>query len=184
MARILNLVVLALEMRGLSLSISDRKWMILIFYTQLSNLAAALSSLLLVLFGQPAWVTVFRYLSTCMLIMTFLVTVCVLIPMGGDPKKLLWSGNGLYHHVLCPILSSCSYLLVENHAERSAILLPVAVTLIYGLVMLYLNAKNKVDGPYPFFRVHKQSVAATVLWMVVLMCVIGGTSLLVWLFGR
>ena len=85
-ARILCIIVLLLEVRGLSLSIANRKWKILIFYTQLSNLAAAVSALLLVLLGEPAWVTALRYLSTCMLIMTFLVTACVLVPMGGDPK--------------------------------------------------------------------------------------------------
>lgn len=181
MARILNLIVLTLELRGLSLSISDRKWKILVFYTQISNLITALSSLLVVLLGQPAWVTVLRYLSTCMLVMTFIVTVCVLIPLGGNPHKLLWSGNGLYHHVLCPILSTVSYIIVEKHAGTATIILPVVITLVYGFTMLYLNAVEKVDGPYPFFRVCKQSKRATVLWMIVLTGVIGLISaLIVW----
>ena len=173
-ARILCIIVLLLEVRGLSLSIANRKWKILIFYTQLSNLAAAVSALLLVLLGEPAWVTALRYLSTCMLIMTFLVTACVLVPMGGDPKTLLWSGSGLYHHVLCPIISSASYIFAEQHSGM--IWLPVLVTLVYGLVMLYLNGIGKVDGPYPFFRVRHQSVGATVLWMIVLIAVMTGIS--------
>ena len=174
LARILCVIVLLLEARGLSLSISDRKWKILVFYTQLSNLAATVSALLLVILDQPTWVTVLRYVSTCMLVMTFLVTTCVLIPMGGDPKKLLWSGNGLYHHVLCPIISTVSYVFAERHSGM--IWLPVAITLVYGMVMLYLNGIRKVDGPYPFFRVHNQSVAATVLWMTALMAVMTGIS--------
>ena len=174
LARILCVIVLLLEARGLSLSVSDRKWRILVFYTQLSNLAATVSALLLVILGQPACVTALRYLSTCMLVMTFLVTTCVLIPMGGDPKKLLWSGNGLYHHVLCPIISTVSYVFAERHSGM--IWLPVAITLVYGMVMLYLNGIRKVDGPYPFFRVHNQSVAATVLWMTALMAVMTGIS--------
>jgi hypothetical protein len=105
-ARILCLIILLLEIRGLSLSITDRKWMILIFYTQLSNLVTTVSALLLLIIGQPYFVTALRYLSTCMLVMTFLVTACVLIPMGGNPKKLLWSGNGLYHH--CSGQSFCN----------------------------------------------------------------------------
>jgi hypothetical protein len=105
-ARILCLIILLLEICGLSLSITDRKWMILIFYTQLSNLVTTVSALLLLIIGQPYFVTVLRYLSTCMLVMTFLVTACVLIPMGGNPKKLLWSGNGLYHH--CSGQSFCN----------------------------------------------------------------------------
>lgn len=173
-ARILCIIVLLMEARGLSLSVTNRKWRILVFYTQLSNLAAAVSALLLVILGEPAWVTALRYLSTCMLIMTFLVTTCVLVPMGGDPKKLLWSGSGLYHHLLCPIVSSASYIFAERHSGMIG--LPVAVTLIYGLVMLYLNAVGKVDGPYPFFRVHHQSARATVIWMVALMAVMTGIS--------
>ena len=95
--------------------------MALVFYTQLSNLVTAVSALLLLLFGQPYAVTVLRYLSTCMLVMNFFVTTCVLIPMGGDPKKLLWSGNGLYQHVLCPVISTASYILAENHTAGNMI---------------------------------------------------------------
>jgi len=182
LARILCILVLLLEARGLSLSITGRKWKILVFYTQLSNLAATVSALLLVILGQPMWITVLRYLSNCMLVMTFFVTTCVLIPMGGDPKKLLWSGNGLYHHVLCPIVSTASYVFAEQHSGM--IWLPVIVTLVYGLVMLYLNGIRKVDGPYPFFRVHYQSAMATVLWMVALMAVMTGISAGVWAIAR
>ncbi len=181
-ARILCLIVILLEFRGLYISTSDRRWKILVFYTQLSNLAATVSALLLVILGQPMGVTVLRYVSTCMLVMTFFVTTCVLIPMGGDPKKLLWSGNGLYHHVLCPIISTASYIIVEQHSGM--IWLPVIVTFIYGMIMLYLNGIRKVDGPYPFFRVHNQSVAATVVWMTVLMIAMTGISAGVWALAR
>ena len=183
-ARILCLVVLLLEIRGLSLSLPSRKWKALIFYTQLSNLATAASVFLLLFFGQPLWITVFRYLSSCMLVLTFFVTTCVLIPMGGDAKTLLWSGNGLYHHVLCPVISTANYIIAEKHAGSGWIWLPVALTFIYGMVMLYLNGIRKVDGPYPFFRVHDQSVTATILWMCVLLAVMTGFSVLVWLLAR
>lgn len=173
-SRLLNLLVLALEARSLTISITSRKWKILIFYTQLSNLVTALSALLYLFFPAAPTITTLRYLSTCMLVMTFLVTTCVLIPMGGDAKKLLWSGNGIYHHVLCPVVSTVSYIIFEQHS--GVIWLPVAVTLLYGVVMLYLNWIRKVDGPYPFFRVHQQSVVTTVLWMVVLIAVMAGIS--------
>ena len=181
-ARILCLIVLLLEIRGLSLSLSGRKWMALVFYTQLSNMVTAISAFLLVIIGETPLVIVLRYLSSCMLVMTFFVTTCVLIPMGGDPKKLLWSGNGLYHHVLCPIISTASYIIVEQHSGM--IWLPVVVTFIYGMIMLYLNGIRKVDGPYPFFRVHNQSVVATVVWMTVLMIAMAGISAGVWALAR
>ena len=183
-ARILCLIVLILEIIGLSISFKERKWKILFFYTQLSNMITAVSALLLLVFGDRGWVVPLRYLSTSMLVMTFLVTVCVLIPMGGDPHKLLWSGNGLFHHVLCPVISTVSYLLFEKAAGRRWIWLPVVVTLAYGLVMLYLNAKGIFDGPYPFFRVRNQSVQATVLWMVILTIVITVISAIVMALSR
>ena len=183
-ARIMCAIVLLLEIRGLSLSLPNRKWMALIFYTQLSNMVTAVSAALLLILGQPLWVTVVRYLSTCMLVMTFLVTTCVLIPMGGDPKKLLWSGNGLYHHVLCPVISTASYILAENHVGSEMIWLPVLTTFIYGVIMLYLNGIRKVDGPYPFFRVHNQSISATILWISALLIAMAGISILVWAIAR
>ena len=42
---------------------------------------------------------------------------------------------------------------------------PVAITFVYGIVMMYMNYRECFDGPYPFFRVNHQSRLATVLWM-------------------
>ena len=176
MDRILCFVLLLLEAIGLYISISERKWLVFIFYTQLSNMVAAVSALLLVVLGHRPWIAALRYLSTCMLVLTFIVTVFVLIPMGGSPKKLLFSGNGPYHHLLCPVLGTISYIFFEQHCDSRVLMLPVIVTLVYGLIMLVLNALRKVDGPYPFFRVHNQPLRATVLWMVVLLLVTAGIS--------
>lgn len=179
-ARIMGLIVLLLEIRGISLNPEGLKWKTLIFYTEISNMLAAVSAAALLIFGQPLWVTTLRYLSSCMLAMTFVVTVCVLVPMGGDPKRLLWSGIGLYHHLLCPVISTLSYICIENSAGRNLTCFPVVVTLLYGLTMLYLNGIRKVDGPYPFLRVHDQSVKATVLWIFGMLALIAALSTLVW----
>jgi len=173
MATIANLLVIILEAVGLSISIPKRRWQLPAFYTQLSNLTALASSLVFLLPGIDA--TQLRYLSSCMLTMTFLITLFVLVPMGGGFKELMISGNGLYHHTLCPILSVASYILWEPHG--GSWIVPVIVTTVYGLVMLYLNAKGRFDGPYPFFKVHEQSVAASVIWTLGLICFIAALSL-------
>ena len=183
-ARILCLFILLLEVRGLWLSLPTWSWLSLAFYTRLSNLITALSALLLAALGQSGWVSALRYLSTCMLGMTVFVTICVLIPMGGSPKELLLSGTGLYFHVLCPAVSILSYIIVENHAPIGLIWLPVLLTWIYGMLMLYLNGIGKVDGPYPFFRVHQQSAARTVLWVIALIAAMAGISALVSLCAK
>ena len=169
MAFILNATVTILEMIGLYMSFSRRKWHNFIYYTQISNLLTFVSSLLYLL--TKGNVSYLRYLSSVMLTMTFLITVFVLVPMGGDFRELMLQGNGIYHHTLCPIISVFSYLLFEKHAAMWQ--LPVAVTIIYGLTMMYLNYIRKVDGPYPFFRVHQQSVLASVIWICVLTVLIG-----------
>ena len=87
LVRIVCLLILALEVRGLFLSIGDRRWKVFAYYTQLSNIAAAISALLVVVFGETDFTVLLRYLSSCMLVMTFFVTTCILIPMGATPKS-------------------------------------------------------------------------------------------------
>ncbi|MBR4446391.1 MAG: hypothetical protein IKS37_10920 [Solobacterium sp.] len=140
----------------------------MMFYTQLSNAAAFFSALALLVFGQQPWITAFRYLSVCMLMMT----IFVLVPTMKDTRLLLWSRAGFFLHILCPLLNLVSYLFLEAHAGKSMIIVPVLVTLVYGDIMLYFNYQRKVDGPYPFLRVYHQSKRATVLWFTALLCVI------------
>ena len=154
------------------MSIAERGWKIFAFYTQISNLLALASAAAFLLLGGP--VAPLRYLSTCMLAMTFLISLCVLSPLGGGFKEMMLAGNRLYHHTLCPAVSLVSYVLWEPHGGTWVA--PVVVTTIYGPVMLYLNYLRRFDGPYPFFRVHDQSVAASVLWTLALMALIGALS--------
>ena len=74
MVRIICLLILVLEAIGLSISIRERGWKIFAFYTQLSNIITAGSALLVILFGETDWTVYQRYISSCMLLMTFIVT--------------------------------------------------------------------------------------------------------------
>lgn len=164
MAIAADCILIFLELTGLYLSARRRGWKLFQFYTQLSNIAALLSAACFLLAGEKAaWL---RFTGTCMLLMTFVVTLGILIPMGAGFKKMMLTSSGLFHHTLCPILSTASYLLWEPHA--SVWYVPVLLTFAYGMLMLYLNGKGRVDGPYPFFRVKQQSAPATILWMAAL----------------
>ena len=101
MGRFANILIIILEILGLRVSIGDRKWKIFAYYTQISNLITIVSSIVYVFTGGPAWL---RYTSACMLTMTFAVTLFILVPFGGGFRRLMLSGNGLYHHTLCPVL--------------------------------------------------------------------------------
>lgn len=174
MVIIVNCAVIILEIIGLWISVSDRKREIFVYYTQLSNIITLIASVVLVSTGSNEVSVTLRYLSSCMLTMTFLITLFVLVPMGAGFKRMMLSGNGLYHHTLCPVLSVASYIMLEEHSHLW--MLPVILTFVYGVVMLVLNAKDKYDGPYPFFRVHDQSKAATAMWMAVLTGIIAVIS--------
>ncbi|MCR5503269.1 MAG: hypothetical protein K6F53_09685 [Lachnospiraceae bacterium] len=166
MARLINLILIILELVAFGKVRKNRSLKEgLIYYTQLSNLMTLVSSFLLVIFGLKYPVEVLRFLSVSMLVMTFFVTTCILVPMSGRIRELLFCGSGLFHHLIIPVLSTLSYLFAEDRVSIRWILLPVAVTLIYGLTMLYLNAKDRVDGPYPFFRIKKTGVRLTVIYM-------------------
>ena len=76
--KIMCLIIVILEARGLFFSIGDRRWKVFAFYTQLSNIATAVSAVLVLAFGETPFSIMMRYLSSCMLVMTFLVTTCIL----------------------------------------------------------------------------------------------------------
>ena len=166
MARILNLAIVILELIAFSKVRKNRTFKEgLIYYTQISNLLTLVSSVLVVIFGLRLFTEVFRFVSVSMLVMTFFVTVCILVPLSGRIRELLFSGSGLFHHLIIPVISTISYLFAEDRVSLAWIWLPVAVTLVYGLLMLYLNASGVVDGPYPFFRIKNLGVRMTVLYM-------------------
>ena len=171
----INIAVIILEIISMRISTSERKWKIFAYYTQISNIITLVSSFVLVTARSNELSAVLRYLSSCMLTMTFMITLFVLVPMGGGFRKLMLSGNGLYHHTLCPILSVTSYIMWEQHS--SLWILPTVLTFIYGIIMLVMNGKGLFDGPYPFFRVRNQSKLATVVWMVVLIGIITAISI-------
>ena len=182
--RIIHIAIILMELWGLYLSFSEGKWKIFIYYTELSNSLALVSSVLFLILGQTAFVTALRYIACCMLTFTFFVCLCVLIPMGVSPHYLFLEGHCFFYHLACPLVSVLTYVFLEEHAGKEMIPAAVAVTFLYGLVMVVLNAVSVVDGPYPFFKVHDQSKAATVLWMAVLLLAAGILFSLLWLAAR
>lgn len=175
-ARVINLLIVILELVAFSIVRKNRSLKDgFIFYTQISNMVTFMASLLFVILGQNTLMAVCRYLAASMLAMTFFVTACILVPMSGRVKELLFSGSGVYQHLIIPILSTASYWFFEDGVRFEWFLLPVSVTLVYGLIMVYLNARGKADGPYPFFQVKRIGAGRTAIWMIALLI---ATSLL------
>lgn len=172
MGTIANTLIVIMEIIALRISFKRIRWEMFIYYTELSNIITLISSVAYLVTGGNA--PALRYLSAVELTMTFLITLFVLVPMGGDVKILMLSGNGLYHHTLVPILSFVSYIFWERHSTVWP--LPVILTILYGLTMMFLNVINKIDGPYPFLRIRHQSRIASVGWFFGLIAIISVIS--------
>lgn len=178
-AAVVNSVVIVCELAALYLCLkAGRGATLMAYYTQLSNMVALVSTVVWFIKPWHRITEILRYLSSCMLTMTFIVVVCVLIPMGASAREMLLTGSMFYHHLLCPILSVESFLLLENKTPLTPHLLkyPLGVTFVYGITMIILNGFNKFTGPYPFFEVNRQGIPVTILWVIVLMLVILGIA--------
>lgn len=159
------------------------------FYTVDSNLLAMAAAgvgavcLLRELSGRgkaPGWAALLKFASAACLLLTFLVVACVLAPMYGGAagyRAMMLSGDGLYHHLICPVLTVGSFLLLDDAPPLGLRAATVALipTALYAAVTVVLNLTGMMRGPYPFLRVYEQPVWASALWLV---GIVGGAYLL------
>lgn len=167
-AYILNAIIIPLALTGFYLSFRHVRWQIIIYYTEIANCIALVSSIMYLIDADGT--AVFRYASTCMLTMTSLVSLLVLSPSDGGIKKNMFEGECLYQHTLIPLISLISYIFMERHCDWWYI--PVIVTFAYGMLMVFLNIIRKVDGPYDFLKIRKNGIRSTIIWIAVLLLVI------------
>lgn len=168
----LDIAIIAGELAGLVFSIDKHGWWgQFVYYTQWSNyillIAAVIHLVCLLRRSVPTAAERFLYVATCLTTVTFLVTVCILIPWYGHAEWFLLETNGLFHHLLCPLLAVACLPFLHPMRKKDA-LLAVIPTFIYGVILYTLNYFRRVDGPYPFLKVHTQPWYMSVLWFVLL----------------
>lgn len=174
---ILNSIILILEIIMFAYIIPRYKWKLLKFYTMLSNIAAAIASAVWLVFGSDCVVaSSCRFVATSMLTLTCLVAILVLIPMGSGVKGILWVDCGLVFHLIVPVLSFVSFEFYEKHPPMGYFILPLIVTMIYGAFILLFVITDKITRPYPFLDVKKQSIPASVFWIVLMLGVVTAVS--------
>ena len=175
----LNLCIIPISLIGFYQAYQQVGKQIFIYYTEISNLIALVSSILYVL---GIHMSDLRYTAVCMLAMTALISFFVLSPMDGGIRKNMIEGNTLCHHTLVPLLALISYVLFETHSK--AYYYPVLISLAYGLWMYYLNYKKKMEGPYPFFKIYEVGFKMAVVWLIVLVAAILLISFgVIWIAG-
>ena len=182
-AIVINILLVLAGTAGLAFSLSS-SLKVLVFYTIDSNLLAVIGSLVYLageaaadrdLWGTRAsWPGVWRYVSVCALMVTFLVVMLILLPMNyaqGYGTGSLFTGWNLFFHVIAPILSGVSFCFLEDHEELTPLHAfgAVFLTVVYTGVMIWMNITDRVVGPYPFLMVKNQPVFTSVLWFAAIL---------------
>ena len=190
----LNLFIVCAEPIALPMSWDWGREQMFLFYTENFNIFAAAvcamtaaGQLVCIFTGRelPRWLHTLKYIATRCLTMTFLTVVFVLGPMYEDGNGwyiMLCTSSMLYHHLLNPLAAMLSFVLLERVPRllRSTVKWALLPTVLYGGVMLWLNAQRIVDGPYPFLKVWEQGIPATVLWSVAILLMNGFYAWLLW----
>lgn len=109
------------------------------FFTILSNLFAAVASLLifLTLPRSPYWIWLIKYIAACSVTVTFLTVMLFLGPSYG--YKAMLSGKNFYLHLGGPLLALLSFVFLERFYTLPFVtsLLGVIPVILYGFVYLY-----------------------------------------------
>ena len=195
-ALILNFIIFALELYSTGMNLMSSGPKIFKYYTVISNALCGVSCTCYVaayFIGKP-WAMrmaeLLRYLGTTMLVFTFLVVILVLVPAdlksGINPAHYYRGGIAFVHHAVAPIISFVSFIIFEKNTslKYSYIWVAMGITMLYTGIILYLNVKRVLVGPYVFFHVYEQTVAATVLWVVVLGVVCYALDFLTYKLGK
>ncbi len=179
-ALIVNILLFAMELYATLDSYRECGWAGLRYYTHLSNVTALLASgvFLLAYFTGNKWLSALsvgaRFVATCMLLFTFLVVIFVLTPIdvksGINPSHYYLGNVTMIHHVIAPILSFVSFVFFEKNTTLTPAFIWIAmgITIVYSIILMTLNIRRILVGPYPFFHVYEQSVLASVGWIVAL----------------
>jgi len=184
-ALILNIAALLCGTVGIVFRLMRGVGDFFLYYTQISNVVAVISSAMYIAFRGTANVKLrtlvicSRYLAACMLTMTFTVVMCIFIPFsaGAATPRLLGSVNGVMHHAVCPVISVISYIFFESGVRKhKAMLIPFIATAIYSFTIYALNILRLAGAPYPFFEVYDHPVWQLVLWFFALMALVAGIA--------
>lgn len=189
---ILNILTAVTGCIGLAHAIATDGAGCFVFYTNISNALAVLSSVLLGAWlafhvkeaadgkRPPEWILCLKFASLIMMTVTFIIVTAVLAPFGpGYYAMFIW-GSRIWRHLICPGFAIAAGLFAENAwllSKRRIFFWGLLPTLLYGIVTFILNGTGVLTGPYPFLMVRNQSVPESAAWFA---GILGGTAFFVW----
>ena len=173
---IINLLIVILEIIGFVLVFKELGITSLEYYTEDSNLLLLLSSIIILIQISknneiPSWFKSFRYIAIVSTTLTLIIVLTVLSwTTDFGLYYLLFHESMLYHHTLCPVLAILSFVFVERYDNLHTIH-GLYFTVVYGIIMIILNALKIVEGPYPFLLVHNQPIIHSIIWTALIFAI-------------
>ena len=173
---IINLLIIILEIIGFVLVFKEMGITSLEYYTEDSNLLLLLSSIIILIHISknkelPLWFKSFRYIAIVSTTLTLIIVLTVLSwTTDFGLYYLLFHESMLYHHTLCPVLAILSFVFVERYDNLHTIH-GLYFTVVYGIIMIILNALKIVEGPYPFLLVHNQPIIHSIIWTALIFAI-------------
>ncbi|MBQ8451923.1 MAG: hypothetical protein IJ538_04030 [Clostridia bacterium] len=119
------------------------------FFTNLSNILVAITSICVLIFNiknavrdefkLPRWAVIFKFVGTVAVTVTFLTVACFLSPgiaFNGGNYFILFKGNSFFLHFLTPVLAIISFVFFEKTEKFSFrfVFLALIPILVYGIV--------------------------------------------------
>lgn len=181
-AWILDVMIIIFSTLGTIWEIWENGWGMLRYYTVDSNIFIAICCFVDIIWQEnnkerrqrTVWIKNLKYIATCCMMLTFFVVVFILAPMGGVAGliQILTEGGLLFHHTLCPIAAIISYYKVDCKQfklKKYMTYIGMIPTVSYAIVVVILNIKRKIHGPYPFLYVYEQDIWVSAMWILVIL---------------
>ena len=197
----MNTIVVLMEIGAIISDFVTHAEGVFVYYTNDSNYFACVVCLVAALFEIralrmpvsqiPYPVKVLKYIATCCLTLTFTVVLTILVPAwsstGANGFKMMFGPYQMFaRHLACPLLAFISFVFFETEPvfSKKTILFGEIPTLLYAAVTVVLNALRIIDGPYPFLRIHNQSVLMSFVWGFLVIGISLLLSWIIWLCNR
>ena len=173
---VFNILFLICELVGLGIIMLGGNKSLFEYYTVDSNLFALIMTVVYLYFvctdkKISKAIYLLRLMSLVSLMITFLVVLFILsfmVPL----QFLFWGyyGTNLILHVICPLLLLYIYFKFDEKVKvnKYELIYNMIPTLIYAIILIILNIKGIVDGPYAFLRFKFQPLYQSVLWFILI----------------
>ncbi len=173
---VFNILFLICELVGLGIIMLGGNKSLFEYYTVDSNLFALIMTVVYLYFvctdkKISKAIYLLRLMSLVSLMITFLVVLFILsfmVPL----QFLFWGyyGTNLILHVICPLLLLYIYFKFDEKVKvnKYELIYNMIPTLIYAIILIILNIKGIVDGPYAFLRFNFQPLYQSVLWFILI----------------